>query len=149
MTTIKQRLLQVCNERVDKRINDYKEEINLIKESIESNDKGSSEDDDSGNGKLLNDLEKNMVYLNDANKAKDYLKQIKTNTNSTDAVLGSIVKTDSMSFYLSTSIGKIELDNEVYFAISMGSPIGQLLKNKVKNDRFEFNQTKYVITEII
>jgi hypothetical protein len=149
MTTIKQRLLQVCNERVDKRINDYKEEINLIKESIESNDKGSSEDDDSGNGKLLNDLEKNMAHLNDANKAKDYLKQIKTNASSTDAVLGSIVKTDSMSFYLSTSIGKIELDNEVYFAISLGSPIGQLLKNKVKNDRFEFNQTKYVITDII
>jgi len=40
--TTKQRLLQICNERVDKRINDYKEEITLIKESIESNDKGSS-----------------------------------------------------------------------------------------------------------
>ena len=149
MTTIKQRLLQVCNERVDKRIHDYKEEINLIKESIESNDKGDSNDDDSGNGKLLNDLEKNMVHLNDANKTKEYLKQIKTNVNSSEAVLGSIVKTDSMSFYLSTSVGKIELDDDVYFAISMGSPIGQLLKNKSINDRFEFNQTKYVITEII
>lgn len=147
--TTKQQLLQVCNERVDKRINDYKEEITLIKESIESNDKGSSEDDDSGNGKLLNDLEKNVAHLNDAQKTKDYLKQIKTNINSTDAMLGSIVKTESMSFYLSTSIGKIELDDAVFYAISLSSPIGQLLKNKTKNDRFEFNQTKYVITEII
>tara|TARA_R110002049_G_scaffold87533_2_gene221920 strand:+ start:13397 stop:13843 length:447 start_codon:yes stop_codon:yes gene_type:complete len=147
--TIKQQLLQICNERVDKRINDYKEEINLIKESIESNDKGNSEDDDSGNGKLLNDLEKNMVYLNDAQKAKEHLKQIKTTINNTEAVLGSIVKTNSMSFYLSTSIGKIELENEVYFAISLSSPIGLLLKNKTKNERFEFNQNKYVITEII
>lgn len=90
-----------------------------------------------------------MAYLNDAQKAREYLKQIKSNTNCTDAVLGSIVKTDQMNFYISTSVGKIELENDVYYAISLSSPIGQLLKNKLKNDRFEFNQTKYIITDII
>lgn len=147
--TIKQQLLQICNERVDKRISDYKEEINLIKDAIENNDRGNSEDDDSGNGKLLNDLEKNMAYLNDAYKTKDYLKQIKTNANTNDVVLGSIVKTNQMTFYIATSIGKIELDNEIYYAISLSSPIGQLLKNKTVNTSFEFNQNKYTITEII
>jgi transcription elongation GreA/GreB family factor len=147
--TTKQILLQVCNERVDKRINDYKEEINLIKESIASNDKGSSEDDDSGNGKLLNDLEKNMSYLNDARNTKEYLKQIKTNIDSSDAILGSIVKTNMMNFYLSTSIGKIDIEDGTYYAISLNSPIGQLLLNKTKDASFEFNQNKYVIKEII
>ena len=147
--TIKQQLLQICNERVDKRINDYKEEINLIKDSIESNDKGNSEDDDSGNGKLLNDLEKNLEHLNDAQKAKAHLQLIKTNINSNNVVLGSLVKTNLMTFYISTSIGKIELNNESYFAISLNSPIGQLLKNKTINESFEFNQYKYLITEII
>jgi transcription elongation GreA/GreB family factor len=147
--TTKQRLWQVCNERVDKRINDYKEEINLIKDSIASNDKGNSEGDDSGSGKLLNDLEKNMSHLNDAKNTKDYLNNIKTNVESRDVVLGSIVKTNMMNFYISTSIGKIDIDDEVYYAISVNSPIGQLLKNKTVNDRFEFNQNKYIITEII
>jgi transcription elongation GreA/GreB family factor len=147
--TTKQKLLQICNESVDKRIKDYKEEVNLIKESIESNDKGNSEDDDSGNGKLLNDLEKNMGYLNDAQKTKEYLNQIKTNVSSNHVVLGSIVKTNLMSFYISTSIGKIELDDETFYAISLNSPIGQLLINKTKNYSFEFNQNKYVILEII
>ena len=147
--TTKQKLLQICNERVDKRINDYKEEINLIKDSISSNDKGSSEDDDSGSGKLLNDLEKNMAYLNDAKKTKEYLSNIKTNIDSKDAILGSIVKTNMMNFYISTSIGKIDVDDETYYAISVNSPIGQLLINKPVNTRFEFNQNKYVITEII
>jgi transcription elongation GreA/GreB family factor len=147
--TTKQRLWQVCNERVDKRINDYKEEINLIKDSIASNDKGNSEGDDSGSGKLLNDLEKNMAHLNDAKNTKDYLSNIKTNVESRDVVLGSIVKTNMMNFYISTSIGKIDIDDETYYAISVNSPIGQLLKNKTVNDRFEFNQNKYIITEII
>ena len=147
--TTKQRLLEACNAYVDKRINDYKNEINLIKESIASNDQGNSEDDDSGNGKLFNDLEKNMEHLNDATKTKEHLKLIKTNIDSTDAILGSIVKTDSMNFYIATSIGKIELDSEVYYAISLNSPIGQLLKNKSANETFEFNQKKYTIKEII
>ncbi len=147
--TTKQRLLQICNERVDKRINDYKEEINLIKDSIESNDKGNSEGDDSGSGKLLNDLEKNMGYLNDAKKTKEYLSNIKTNVESNDAVLGSIVKTNIMNFYISTSIGKIDLEDETFYAISVNSPIGQLLINKSVNASFEFNQNKYIVSQII
>ncbi|HMQ42931.1 MAG TPA: hypothetical protein PKC63_01110 [Mariniflexile sp.] len=147
--TTKQKLLQICNERVNKRINDYKEEVNLIKESIASSDKSSSEDDDAGHGKLLNDLEKNMAYLNDAKKTKEYLSTIKTNIDSKDAMLGSIVKTNIMNFYIATSIGKIELDDAVFYAISVNSPIGQLLINKTVNAQFEFNQNKYVISEII
>ena len=146
--TIKQQLLQICNEQVEKRITDYKNEIDLIKESIESNDKGGSDDDDSGNGKLLNDLEKNMGYLNDARKTQDYLKLVKANLLSTSAALGSLVKTDSLHFFISISVGKIEIDNQDYYAISLQSPIGQLLKQKSAGDTFEFNGTKYTVTEV-
>lgn len=147
--TTKQKLLQVCNEYVDKRINDYKNEIQLIKDSIASNDQKESDDDDSGNGKLFNDLEKNMEHLNDATKTKEHLKLIKTNVSSNEAVLGSIVKTDAMNFYISTSIGKIDLDGDTFYAISFHSPIGQLLKHKVAGDVFEFNQKKYQVLEVI
>jgi len=147
--TLKEQLLQVCNERVEKRINDYKEEINLIKDAIANNDKVNDADDDSGNGKLMNDLEKNLEHLNDAQKSKAHLQLIKTNIINNEAVLGSVIKTNLMNFYISTSIGKIELDEDAYYAISFNSPIGQLLRNKNVNDSFEFNQKKYTITEII
>ncbi len=146
--TIKQQLLQICNEHVEKRIADYKNEIEMIKESIESNDKGSSEDDDSGNGKLLNDLEKNMGYLNDARKTQDYLKLVKANLLTTTAALGSLVKTDSLHFFISISVGKIQLNDQDYYAISLQSPIGQLLKQKSIGDTFEFNGTKYTINDV-
>src|SRR5690606_37222811 len=128
--TTKQKLLEKCNEYVDKRINNYKNEIQMIKDSIASNDQKNSEDDDSGNGKLFNDLEKNIEFLNDDTKTKVHLKLIKTNIESTDVILGSIIKTYIMNFYISTNIGKLEVDDETYFAISLNSPIGQLLKNK-------------------
>ena len=147
--TIKQQLWQICNNHVEDRINDYKNEINLIKESLESNDKGNNEDDDSGNGKLMNDLEKNIGYLNEARKTHEYLKLVKTNLLSTNAALGSLVITDTLQFFIAISLGKIEIDNNTYYAISLQSPIGQLLKQKTEGEQFEFNGTKYTIKKII
>ncbi|WP_370214276.1 transcription elongation factor [Mesoflavibacter profundi] len=147
--TIKQQLWQICNNHVEDRINDYKNEINLIKESLESNDKGNNEDDDSGNGKLMNDLEKNIGYLNEARKTHEYLKLVKTNLLSTNAALGSLVVTDTLQFFIAISLGKIEIDNNTYYAISLQSPIGQLLKQKTEGEQFEFNGTKYTIKQII
>jgi hypothetical protein len=146
---VKTQLLELCNEHVNKRIKDYRSEIDLIKESIESNDKVSNEEDDSGNAKLLDDLEKNMNYLNDALKTREHLQLIRPNLVSEAGVLGSIVKTDSMSFFIAISLGKVELENEDYYVISMMSPIGQLIKSKTKGHQFEFNGKKYTITEVL
>jgi hypothetical protein len=146
---IKTQLLELCNQHVNKRIKDYRSEIDLIKESIESNDKVSNEEDDSGNSKLLDDLEKNMNYLNDAQQANDRLKLIRPNLVSDSIVLGSLVKTDTISFFIAISIGKVELENTDYYIISMQSPIGQLMKSKSKGHQFEFNGKKYVITEVL
>ena len=147
--SIKQDLLQVCTDYVNKRIYNYKLEMDTIKESIENNDKSNDEDDDSGNGKLLNDLEKNAQYLNDAAKMLDILKQINPKTQNQHATLGSIVYTQSSIFFLSVSVGRIDLEGSSYFAISLQSPIGMLLKNKEKGDSINFNGTSYTITNII
>ena len=146
---IKQELLQVCMDYVNKRILNYKLEMDIIKDSIENNDKGNSEDDDSGNGKLLNDLEKNAQHLNDATKMLDTLKQINPKIRNESGVMGSIIYTQTSTFFLSVSVGKIELDNTAYFAISLQSPIGMLLRNKTKGDHINFNGTVYTITNII
>lgn len=146
---VKEQLLELCNRHVNKRIKDYKNEIDLIKESIESNDKVSNDPDDSGNSKLHEDLEKNLGYLNDAFKSKEALSLIRPNATNTTIVLGSIVITDSLNFFISTSVGKLDVNGDIYFAISLLSPIGQLLKSKTSGDSFNFNQTYYTIIKIL
>lgn len=146
---IKTQLLELCSLYADKRITGYKNEIELIKDAIENNDKVSNEDDDSGNSKLLDDLEKNMSYLNDANKMRDHLKLVRPNLVSDIVVLGSLVKTDSITFFIALSIGKVEVDGFEYYVISLASPLGQLLKHRRKGDRFQFNDKSYVINEVL
>ena len=148
MSVLKSKLHEVCLSYVNKRISAYKDEIETIKESIESNDKGSDEEDDSGHGKLLNDLEKNAQYLNDASKMLDVIKAISPNTTHQNIVVGSLVRTDSSTFYIAVSIGKVELDNASYYIISKLSPIGQLLLNKTVGDTITFNDSRYKILEV-
>jgi transcription elongation GreA/GreB family factor len=146
---IKTELLQACLDYANKRIDNYKNELSTIKESIESNDKAGDDDDDSGNGKLFNDLEKNSQHLNDAQKMLDSIKAISPNVVSEHVVLGSFVKTTTNHFFLSISAGKIDLDNLSVFAISPSSPIGALLINKRKGDVVQFNNNSFTITEVI
>ncbi|HUH28148.1 transcription elongation factor [Gelidibacter sp.] len=145
---IKSDVLQACLDYANKRIANYKNEIETIKESIESNDK-SGEEDDSGNGKLFNDLEKNSQHLIDAQKMMESLKSISPKMVSDKVVLGSLVKTTTNNFFISISAGKIETETMNVFAISLGSPIGMLLKNKVKGDHVAFNGQTFTITEVI
>lgn len=146
---IKQELLQGCLDYANKRIANYKNELETIKEALESNDKSGDVDDDSGNGKLLNDLEKNSQHLSDANKMLDGLKSISSNTVSQKVILGSVVKTTINNFFISGSAGKLDVSEGSYFAISLHSPIGMLLMGKSKGDKIEFNGNSFTITEVI
>lgn len=146
---IKQELLKACLDYANKRIANYKNELETIKESIESNDKGGGDDDDSGNGQLLNDLEKNSQHLSDANKMLDSLNAFSPKTISEKIILGSVVKTTNNNFFISISAGKIDIEDGSYFAISHHSPIGMLLLNKKKGDKVEFNGNAFTIIEVI
>lgn len=147
--SIKQELLQVCMDYVKKRINNYKLEMDVIRDSIENGDKSSDEDDDGGKGKLLNDMEKNAQHLNDATRMLETLKQINPKIQNESGMLGSIIYTQSNNFFLSVSVGKIDLVGSSYFAISLQSPIGTQLRNKTKGDQIQFNGVTYTITNII
>ena len=64
------------------------------------------------------------------------------------AEFGSVVVTDSCRFYISISAGKIELDGQLYYAISPGVPLFKVMEGKKQGDSFEFNGKKQVIKEL-
>lgn len=144
----KELLLQACLKFVNKRIASYKDEMDTIKESIDANDKSNDMGDDSGNGKLFNDLEKNAQHLSDANKTLDTLKLINPKKSFDSIALGSIVKTTQNIFFISISIGEIETETNTYLGISLLTPIGQLLKGKSVGNTIAFNGITHEILEI-
>jgi transcription elongation GreA/GreB family factor len=62
---------------------------------------------------------------------------------------GSLIKTENCYFYISAALGKINIDNIDFFAISIRSPLGLLFLGKKAMDTIEFNNTTYTILELL
>ena len=61
---------------------------------------------------------------------------------------GSLVETRTGIFFISTSLGKLEIDGNIVFAISPVSPIAQVMLDLTSGDSFEFNGKKDSIVSL-
>jgi hypothetical protein len=89
-------------------------------------------------GKILNETKQmsSIIQLLDPEKIKS------------NAELGALVETSLGTFYLSSGIGKIEIDNQSFFCIGMNSPIGKSMLNKKMNEKFIFSEKEGIILKI-
>lgn len=94
------------------------------------------------------ETEKLSTQLNEALKLIQTIHQINPNQKTELIAFGSLVKTNFGNFYLSVSLGKIELDGMECFCISPVSPIGKIMLTKKEKDSFSLNGKMYVIEEI-
>jgi hypothetical protein len=61
---------------------------------------------------------------------------------------GSLITTDKGTFLIAIGIGKLEIQSNTYFIISLLSPIGSLMKGMSKNETFSFREINYYIKNI-
>lgn len=62
--------------------------------------------------------------------------------------LGSLIETTRGFFFITLSIGKMDVDGTIIFAISPQSPLGALLIGKKQKDTVVFNGVSYEINNI-
>ena len=76
------------------------------------------------------------------------LKKINKNIKYSKVDFGALVITNKSKLFISTGIGKINVDNNVYYAISQKSPLFESMKNLKKGDNFNFNDNSFEIIDI-
>lgn len=149
-TKIKSELYQKCVEFVDGKIENAKHAIENAKEAIEDDEKNNSDDSNEvGRAMMQIEVEKYSNQLLESLKLKESLKKIEPNKPSDSITLGSLIKTNNRKFYISVPAGKIVIDNEEYYAVSITSPIIVQFLNKKVGDEIDFNGQKYKILEIV
>ena len=62
---------------------------------------------------------------------------------------GSLVRTDRGNFYVAIGIGKVTLDGEVYYCVSVGAPLVRAMLGKEVGDEVTFNGVVRRITDLI
>lgn len=61
---------------------------------------------------------------------------------------GSLVFTDTQKMLISVSLGKIEMEGDTYYAVSVQVPVFQAMKGRKKGEEFLFNGKKHTIISI-
>jgi len=146
---IKEILFKECEAFVNKRLQTVEEIISSNQKALQSETKSSAGDKhETGRAMLQLEIEKAGQQLSGINQMKLVLAKINISKNTEIAHLGSVIETSFSNYFLSISTGKIIIENKIYFAISVLSPIGKLLLGKKVNEEFVFNGKTFQIKKI-
>jgi transcription elongation GreA/GreB family factor len=146
---IKQELFNQCEAFVNKRAQTVEEIISSNQRALQSETKSSAGDKhETGRAMLQLEMEKAGQQLSGIQEMKEILSKIDISKNSIIAHLGSVIETSSANYFLSISAGQLKVDGEIYFAVSVSSPIGKLLLGKTLGNELVFNNIKIIIKNI-
>ena len=150
MFQIKKRLHEKCAEISQQRVSDLSSIIQEAQDAANNETKSSAGDKhETGRAMAQLETEKLSKQLSEALKLQQNILQINPNTEHKQVTVGSLVTTNNGIFYIAASLGKIEVDENLYFIISPVSPIGKLLIGLKTNGSFSFNGKDYTILNLI
>jgi transcription elongation GreA/GreB family factor len=149
MEHIKQLLLDQIHKILDDKEETAKEEIRSVKESLENENKCTVGDKhETGRARLQAELDKNSIQLIKIERQIVKLSAIDLHKEYNKAEFGSLVMTSLGNYFISLAIGKISVEGEDYYCISLASPIGKLLFQKKPGDTCIFQGKEVQIINI-
>ena len=147
--TTKEHLYTMCEEYVESRIQRILKSLKSIEEDMENEGKSSAGDKYETSREMMSEeWNKLSNQLKEFKQQKDTLKLAKNREDSKRAQLGCLVKTSASNYFISIPAGKMELDQEVFYAVGANSPVARLLMGKTEGEEFEFNGIKNKILRV-
>ena len=149
MDSIKHNIKSEILNQLEQKIQVTSNAITSLTESRDSDTKSSAGDKhETSRAKIQTEIDQLSKQLNYIQRQKNNLSAININQFHNMVDVGSLVKTDKGYFFISIGWGRIQIQDENYFAISIASPIGKLLKDKKKGDSIQFRNMSYDILSI-
>jgi hypothetical protein len=143
-------LYKQCITAVQKRMEAAEQAFKAAEQASNDDTKSSAGDKyETGRAMMQQEKDRNTIQLNEANKLMVALNHISTKGTSAEAETGSLVITNNGKFYIAISGGKLIINQETYFAVSPGSPIGLKLMGQKAGDEFDLNGKLYKIQSVI
>ncbi|MEM1123695.1 MAG: 3-oxoacyl-ACP synthase [Bacteroidota bacterium] len=147
--TIKLQLYQQLQERIDKRVKNAQKAV-LAAQDSKSNQTKSSAGDKFETGRAMMQAEEDRCrsQLAQALTLQNELARLPFRVPSATVKRGSLVGSDQANYFISVGLGKLEIANTIYYAISLASPIGQLLQDKQVGETIDFRGKTITVQSI-
>jgi transcription elongation GreA/GreB family factor len=142
----------ICNELIfsqKQKIKSLELLINSTTESRDTANKSSAGDKhETSRTKIQTEIDNYSRQLELVLNNLYLIEQVDNSKKHNVATQGSLITTDKGIFFISIGIGKLEIESNNYFIISLQSPIGSVMKGLSKNETFSFRGIKYSIKNI-
>lgn len=133
--TLKSHIHQACIHMVIQRLNQLGEQLDDLRQQLESDGKSSAGDKhETGRAMLHLEQEQLAKQLYEANAQLAMLKSISPTRDSEWVKHGSLVQTSSGYYYLCGGFGKLRVDEIDVMTVSTQSPLGQALLGRKSGD---------------
>lgn len=143
---IHQQYLQLVQDKIDV----FQDMISSLTEDSKNDAKGSAGDKHEIALSMMHIEQEKLTHkLKEAIEQKAALDKIDASQNHNKVAIGSLVKTNNLTVYISVALPKISIENQNIFAISPQSPLGIQLMSKDVGFEFDINGTKYIIQNVI
>jgi hypothetical protein len=149
LTTLKLQLYQQLHAQLVEKISMAQRAIASAREARDSETKSSVGDKyETGRAMMQAEIAQQEGLLQKALQLKAELSRVNMEKKYTVAEFGSLVLTNRGTYLLSIGLGKLPGGDNCY-AISPGSPIGQLLLGKKVGDTFRLQGGDYLILDLV
>lgn len=142
---IHQQYLQLVQDKIDV----FQDMILSLTEDSKNDAKGSAGDKHQTALSMMHIEQEKLTHkLKESIEQKSILDKIDASQIHNKVAVGSLVKTNNLTVYISVALAKITIENQNIFAISPQSPLGIQLMGKGADFEFEINGTQYKILNV-
>lgn len=149
MQSLKLQLHNLCCSYLTENIRNAEAAIADAREAVQNETKSSAGDKyETAREMMQQEIDLNNTRLLQLRKQQGMLDRITTDTSSDIIIPGSVVQTTQGNYYIAISAGKLPVDNQAYYAISIDSPLGAQLKGKRAGEAFVMNGRTSTIMKV-
>jgi transcription elongation GreA/GreB family factor len=147
---MKEKILVILHEMVQIRIQNAKKAMDAAQESANSEGK-SSAGDKYETSRAMGQIDRDMYakQLVNAQNERDLLLMIDVAKPSLSVGFGSLIETSAGAFFISISVGKVDIEGKAIMAVSQKSPIGLAMNGKKLGETFPFLGKNHTILQIV
>ena len=148
--SLKIELHQMCLQQVEQRIARAKEAMDAAQAAANNEGKSSAGDKyETGRAMMQLERDQHARLLTEALKLKQALDNIDPSRQHERAQTGSLLITDQGRYYLSISLGKLELNGQEWIALSPVTPLGSSLLGLRAGESLVFNKRNYTVQHLV
>lgn len=148
-TLLKEKVYKQCIAILLDRITELKSALDSITASGNNETKSSAGDKYEIARSMMHIEQENLArQISELSDQREELQKINLAIKSKNIVKGSLIFTDKANFFLSSGIGKIQIENIIFYAISTQSPLGIKFMGAKKGDQIKMNTVSYTIKEV-